>query len=66
MLALYGLPPAADMVGRPLASLLDDEALNGIAGTTVASYDEYRGEFETPTGGVSGELEERLKALGYL
>jgi hypothetical protein len=66
ILALYGMPPAADMEGEPIADMLAPEVMAAITGKQVASYDQYRPELEAPAGSVPQDLEHKLKALGYL
>jgi hypothetical protein len=66
VLALFGLPPADDMEGRPIADMLGDDVLAALDGKQVASYDHLRPQHDGSHSTVDREIENRLKALGYL
>jgi tetratricopeptide (TPR) repeat protein len=70
VLALMGLPKAADMPGRVLSEILDPAVAPAVAGVQVVSYDGI-GEPLVATGGGGGspqdsEMIAKLTALGYI
>jgi hypothetical protein len=62
LLALFDLPVADDMDGRVLDALFARPPSPG----RVASWDHHLPRFEAATDGVGDDVQERLKALGYL
>jgi arylsulfatase A-like enzyme len=70
ILALYGLPTAQDMDGRPIAAGLKPEVVRRVARETrFQTYETARaeGKSEEPLRSpVDEELRERLRSLGYI
>jgi Flp pilus assembly protein TadD len=67
VLALMGLPRAADMPGKPIASAFDDSVVAGFSAETVASLDRARaGGGGVAESGAAEETLKKLEALGYL
>ncbi|HEX5132455.1 MAG TPA: alkaline phosphatase family protein [Candidatus Krumholzibacteria bacterium] len=66
VLALLGLPRAADMPGKPLAAAFDDSLTATFDATTVATLDRPRQSGGDEQGGASEETMKKLEALGYL
>jgi len=66
ILALMGLPHAADMAGQALRSAFDDATLATFSTEIVATLDRKRAPDETAASGASEETMKKLEALGYL
>ena len=70
ILALYGLPVAQDMDGRPIATGLKPDVVRRVARETkLQTYETARasGQSEEPLRSpVDEELRERLRSLGYI
>lgn len=69
ILALQGLPAAADMPGKALVEALEDDLAGRVSSNVVATLQRDRGE-EKPAslaaGTASAETMKKLEALGYL
>lgn len=70
VLALYGLPTAADMDGRPIEDALTPSTLKRVARETrLKTYETARakgGSEEPLRSPIDDELRERLRSLGYI
>jgi len=70
VLALYGLPTALDMDGRPIEDALTPSALKRVAHETrLKTYETARakgGKEEPLRSPIDEELRERLRSLGYI
>jgi tetratricopeptide (TPR) repeat protein len=67
VLALMGLPRAADMPGKPLAGVFEDRVAAAFNSTTVATLDREREDTpDTAQSGATEETMKKLEALGYL
>ncbi|HEX7078902.1 MAG TPA: hypothetical protein VF363_10810, partial [Candidatus Eisenbacteria bacterium] len=70
ILALYGLPTAADMDGRPIADALEPSVMKKLSrASQLKTYETgvARTNTEQPIESpVDQELKERLRSLGYI
>ena len=68
VLALQGLPRAADMPGKPIASAFDDAVTATFSSETVATLDGPRSDVSGAgaEGSADAETMKKLEALGYL
>jgi Tfp pilus assembly protein PilF len=67
VLALMGLPRAADMPGKPIVSAFEDAVVAGFSAESVATLDRPReGAGEAAASGADEETLKKLEALGYL
>jgi tetratricopeptide (TPR) repeat protein len=66
VLALMGLPRAADMPGKPLAEAFADSVTATFETATVPTLDRPRAQTEVAEGSATEETMKKLEALGYL
>jgi tetratricopeptide (TPR) repeat protein len=66
ILWLCGLPIAADMDGRPIVEAFDERFVRGRRARSIPTYETEARETEVVAGGADEEIQERLRALGYI